>query len=357
MTGRFPSGYPNYPGYPSNIPGSYANPSFNSGQQTQPWQTHQPPAPQAGASRSVQQPARQRVLLGETFMLERSRLQQWYKQQRMAVRQSARQPAELDEGLRRAQQQYKANLQALQRRYGIQPSLMPAILTNCKNLEGNLTIDPKEFRILKKCWSLLDVTVHEGFKDVNVLKNNLPPNVEGMTYVLHPTFDDVHGTPYDEKAAEINLDESLDLNHAISVLAHEALEHLIPNMRRGEQGDLILTEEEAHFGNLNENSPYHQGMMRIKDNWPQVARLAQQLGCEVDLAEVMNHYLSDIGVQTTSYLASLGLDNDTVDDLTREYQEGNVDPARLSPQMAAGLRANLFYEKVKQMVEEIEAQQ
>lgn len=245
-----------------------------------------------------------------------------------------------------AQTVYKNHMNQLRSHYGRPLQLVPLALDNCED-----SFPDSQFKVLDYCAQLIRSEVFSDFDSVALHNDRgLDSGVAGQTWVLHPTFDDIHDAPFTEQQAQVSLRSSMSLEGKIAVLIHEVTSHLVPGMRAAEAGEPNPPEEAGHFNNLSATSDYHRAMVTLERHWETVKTYAEQLGEEADWDEVKNDYLDDIGIQMNGYLSHLQLDSDQIDDLSEQFRNGQVNTAQFPPQVLAGLKVNLFWGAIRSAV-------
>ncbi|WP_125289263.1 hypothetical protein [Erwinia sp. 198] len=252
----------------------------------------------------------------------------------------------LNSELVEARLQFKSRMEQLRGHFSQPLTRVPLEVDNCDD-----SFESGEFQVLQRCANIIASEVYKEFSEVSLYKDDeLDEGVKGQTWVLHPNFEDKYQVPYTEKQAQISLGHNQSLSENICVLTHEVLTHLLTNMRAAETGDPHQPEEAGHFDSLSVNSGYHQGMVALENNWEQISSLAGQVGEEVSWDEVKSEYLDDVGLQVGGFHTHLNLDFDHMDKLMDSWREGKVNMTTLSANERAGLKANIFWSKVREAV-------
>lgn len=250
----------------------------------------------------------------------------------------------LNSELVQARLQYKNGMEQLRAHFHQPLTRVPLEVDNCDD-----SFEHGEFQVLQRCANIIASEVYNDFSEVSLYKDDeLDEGVKGQTWVLHPNFEDKNQVPYTEKQAQVSLGHNQSLSENICVLTHEFLTHLLTNMRAAEVGDPNQPEEAGHFTSLSANSDYHKGMVALENNWEQINSLAGRVGEQVSWDEVKSEYLDDVGLQVGSFHTHLNLDIDHIDRLMDNWREGNVDMTALSGNERAGLKANIFWSKVRE---------
>ncbi|WP_312042650.1 hypothetical protein [Erwinia sp.] len=254
----------------------------------------------------------------------------------------------LNSELVQARLRFKNQMEQLRAHFNQPLTRVPLDVENCDD-----SFEPGEFQVLQRCANIIASEVYKDFSEVSLFKdkdNELDEGVRGQTWVLHPNFEDTHQVPYTEQQAQISFGHHQSLSENICVLTHEVLTHLLTNMRAAETGDPQQPEEAGHFDSLSVNSDYHQGMVALENNWEQISSLARQVGEKVSWDEVKSEYLDDVGLQVGSFHTHLNLKFDHMDELLDSWREGKVNMTALSANERAGLKANIFWSKVREAV-------
>lgn len=250
----------------------------------------------------------------------------------------------LNSELVQARLQFKNRMEQLRMHFHQPLTRVPLEVDNCDD-----SFEPGEFQVLQRCANVIAGEVYKDFSEVSLYKDDeLDEGVKGQTWVLHPNFEDKYHVPYTEKQAQVSLGHHQSLSENICVLTHEFLTHLLTNMRAAEVGDPNQPEEAGHFDSLSVNSDYHKGMVALENNWEQIDSLAKQVGEQVSWDEVKSEYLDDVGLQVGSFHTHLKLSIDHIDQLMDDWREGNIDMTKLSGNERAGLKANIFWSKVRE---------